>query len=259
MSLLRTLYKALPTKGLKERIKLLYYNAKREEKFRKEGSIYRTIVKGITLLTKEPLYHVVNDITVYEKFYKVKEGDVIIDAGANYGYLAIYYAKRTGANGKVFAFEPDGANIRAMNENIVLNNEVKNVDVVTDLIWNKNEEVEFYEAGTVGSSVHYKPDETKIVKKKAITIDSFVQQKGLTKLDFIKMDIEGAEIEALEGAVDTLQKLRPSMSIASYHWVNDEQTYIKVEKLLEGINYSYKSVFYDNGEIITFAGDNLNM
>ena len=68
------------------------------------------------------------------------------------------------------------------------------------------------------------------------------------------MDIEGAEIEALEGCVQTVQKLSQNFAIASYHFVNGEQTYIKVEEFFKKINYPYKTVRFRKNEIITFAG-----
>ena len=71
------------------------------------------------------------------------------------------------------------------------------------------------------------------------------------------MDIEGAEIEALEGCIQTIKNLEPNFAIASYHIVNNEQTFIKVEKFFASINYPYKTVTFRGNEIITFAGPSL--
>jgi hypothetical protein len=53
------------------------------------------------------------------------------------------------------------------------------------------------------------------------TIDSFVNEKKLSKVDFIKMDIEGAEMSALEGGIETIRKFRPKLAIAIYHSLDD--------------------------------------
>ena len=82
-------------------------------------------------------------------------------------------------------------------------------------------------------------------------------REKINKLDFIKMDIEGAEIQALEGARNTILSLMPHFTIASYHIVENEVTYKKVEEFFAEINYPFETIFYDDGEIITYAGTNL--
>ncbi len=255
MSLLKTIYKLLPSKGLKEALKQVYFNAIRKEKFKRTSNGYSTLFSGkLEVVTKLPMYYVVNDISRYETFYTVKKEDVVIDAGANHGYLSIYYGQKVGANGKVYAFEPDAINIVEMEANIVLNPTVKNIQIQEELIWNENTKLAFFEAGSVSSSIHYQPENATSILKDAITIDAFQERENLDRLDFIKMDIEGAEIEAMDGLVEVLEKFKPNFAIASYHWVNEEQTYKKVEAFFKAKNYPYKTVFYKDGEVITFAG-----
>lgn len=258
MSFLKNIYKLLPTKGLKESLKQVYFNRIRKEKFKRKNGHYVTIFDENTkVTTKLPMYYVVKDINRYETFYRVKKDDVVMDAGANHAYLSIYYGKKVGSRGKVFAFEPDKINIVEMEANIALNPDVKNIQIQEELIWNENTKLEFFEAGTVSSSIHYKPKNANAILKDAITIDSFQQREKLDRLDFIKMDIEGAEIEAMDGLTEVLEKFKPNFAIASYHWVNDEQTYKKVEAFFKSKNYPFKTIFYKDGEVITFAGNSV--
>ena len=118
--------------------------------------------------------------------------------------------------------------------------------------------IDFCEAGTVGSSALYFNTTSKIVKKQAITLDEWVRQKGISRLDFIKMDIEGAEIQAMEGAKNLLQTLRPNLAIASYHVVDGKPTYVWLEKFFTDMQYPYKTVRFRHNEIITFAGPSLS-
>ncbi|MBC8755128.1 FkbM family methyltransferase [Kordia sp. YSTF-M3] len=248
----------LPSKGLKESLKQVYFNAIRKEKFKRTSKGYSTIFSGeLEVVTKLPMYYVVKDINRYETFYTVKKDDIVIDAGANHAYLSIYYGKKVGASGKVFAFEPDAINIVEMEANIALNSSVKNIQIQEELIWNENTKLEFFEAGSVSSSIHYKPENATAILKDAITIDFFQKREQLDRLDFIKMDIEGAEIEAMDGLVEVLEKFKPNFAIASYHWVNEEQTYKKVEAFFKAKKYPYKTVFYKDGEVITFAGNSI--
>jgi FkbM family methyltransferase len=254
-----------PKSGLKEQIKLIYYNINKPKntsyevlKGNENTAIFKTIFKKIPLITNEALYFIVLDFDYYQHFYKVKKDDVIIDAGANCGHLSIFFSKLVGDKGLVYAFEPDSFNIKRINKNRELNKDLSdNIKIEELLLWNENKLVDFYEAGTVGSSAVWIPDTDKCVKKEAIRIDDWVMKNNISKLDFIKMDIEGAEIEALQGCVRTIQNLKPNFAIASYHIVDGQATYIKVEEFFKKINYPYKTVTFRKNEIITFAGESV--
>lgn len=251
----------LMPKGIfKEKIKLFLYNAMAEKGISfslipGDKTVYVTKYNGLEFTTIDPLYTISEDFGFYTHFHKIKPGDVIIDAGANNGYITLLFSKLAGKTGKVYAFEPDSMNIARINENIALDKTLDDNIIIQDLLlWNENTMVDFYEAGTVGSSAVWKPDCEKLVKKEAVTIDDWAKRHGITKLDFIKMDIEGAEIEAMEGCIETLRTLKPNFAIASYHIVNGEPTYIKMEEFFRKHKYPYKTVTFKKNEIITFAG-----
>ncbi|NJM81008.1 MAG: FkbM family methyltransferase [Flavobacterium sp.] len=75
-----------------------------------------------------------------------------------------------------------------------------------------------------GSSISFSPFDEQTGAAKTITIDDFVNFKENIKVDFIKMDIEGAEIIALQGAIETIKKYRPKLAIAIYHSIEDFAT-----------------------------------
>ncbi|MES2411765.1 MAG: FkbM family methyltransferase [Bacteroidota bacterium] len=260
----KSISKLFPKGNSKELLKLRYYSIFKPKSVayelidNKGKTAYKTSFGDIALITNEAIYPMIEDFGYYQHFYKVKPGDSVIDAGANCGYLSIFYSKLVGDMGKVFAFEPDKFNIDRMKKNIELNTDLTNNIIIEDLLlWDKNEMVDFYEAGTEGSSAVWKPYTEQLVKKQTITIDSWVKKNNIQKLDFIKMDIEGAEIEALDGAVETIKTLNPNFTIASYHMVNGERTFIKVEAFFRKMGYPFKTVKFKGNEIITFAGPNL--
>lgn len=256
--MIRKIYDWIPLE-LQKWLKLNYYNFKvKGFSFYLERDIYGTTDhKSWKIFTHSPLYFIVKDVTRYEKYYHVAKGDIVIDAGANEGILTLVYSKKVSASGKVFAFEPDKLNIQTFNENLILNEDTSNINLKPNGLWNKSGTIEFYEAGTVGSSVYFQ--DKKSVKRtiSSITIDDFVDSENINKIDFIKMDIEGAEIEALKGACNTINSLKPNFAIASYHIVENEVTYKKVEEIFNTMNYPYKTIFYEDGEIITYAGPSL--
>ncbi|MDT0688586.1 FkbM family methyltransferase [Salegentibacter sp. F188] len=256
--MIRKIFDLVP-KGMQERIKLLFYNTKiKDFSFSKENDFYITKAnEGWSILSLSPLYFIVKDVKRYEQYYNVVSGDIVIDAGANEGILTLIYSRKVNGAGSVYAFEPDNKNISTFQQNISLNQDTGNINLQKKGLWNKSDVVEFYEAGTVGSSMYYEGKDS--VKKtiNVTSIDEFVRQESLRKLDFIKMDIEGAEIEALAGAVETIRSLKPNFAIASYHLVNEEYTYIAVEAFFKELEYPYKTIFFEDGEIITYAGPQL--
>lgn len=251
----------VPKGYAKEKIKLFFYSLFRKKEITfdlvNEGKkvIYKTTFNDTVLLTNEALYPIAEDFNYYQHFYKTKKDDVVVDAGANIGHIAIFLSKNVGANGKVYCFEPDKFNVERLNSNRALNTDLPNNIIIEDLLlWNENILVDFEEAGTVGSSAVWFSDNANIVKKQAVTLDSWAEKVQLQRLDFIKMDIEGAEIEALDGCEEVIKKYKPNFAIASYHIVNGERTHIKVEEFFKKINYPFKTVTFRGNEIITFAG-----
>ena len=253
--MIRKIFSLIPEE-IQERIKLLYYNAKvKDFSFSKEKENYRTTAdSGWSILSLSPLYFIVKDVKRYERHYAVLPGDVVIDAGANEGILTLIYSKRVKGTGKVYAFEPDGKNLSTFKRNIALNRETENIHLQQKGLWSKNNFIGFYEAGTVGSSIFYEGKNSVKKKIEVTSIDEFVRKNDIQKLDFIKMDIEGAEIEAVRGARETIKNLKPSFAIASYHLVSGEYTYKKIEEFFAEVEYPYHTIFYNDGEIITYAG-----
>ncbi|PHR74590.1 MAG: methyltransferase [Lutibacter sp.] len=266
MSIKKTIKKGIsffiPKGILKEEIKLKFYNlfSPKFVKFEivKENTlkiIYKTIYNDLCFFTEQALYSIVPDFDYYQFFYKVKENDVIIDGGANVGILSMLFMKKTKAKGYVYCFEPDRLNINMMKSNFVLNKDLyKNYDIIDSLMWSKNELIDFQESGTVASSALWFSDDIDIVKKQAISLDEWSEDMKLEKIDFIKMDIEGAELEAIKGCKEIIEKFQPNFAIASYHMVNGELTYIKLEEFFKEINYPFVTKKFRGNEIITFAG-----
>lgn len=255
----------VPKGYAKERIKLFFYSFFKRKgisfEILKKGDkvIYKTTYDKTVLLTNEALYPIAEDFNYYQHFYKTKENDIVVDAGANLGHISIFFSKQVGANGKVYCFEPDKFNIERLNNNRRLNSDLPDTTILIEdlLLWNENCLVDFEEAGTVASSAVWFSDNAKIVKKQAVTLDSWAKEKQLTQLDMIKMDIEGAEIEALDGCIEVIKQFKPNFAIASYHIVNGERTYIKVEEFFKKMNYPCKTITFRGNEIITFAGLNV--
>jgi FkbM family methyltransferase len=143
----------------------------------------------------------------------VRKGNVVYDLGANNGLHSLLFAKLTGEQGIVFAFEPLKSNCEEINENAALNN-IKNIEIVNVAVSNSNGETVFHlgEHDKQGSLVGIGSETGKDIQVKTITLDSFISS-GKPSPDFIKIDIEGAEGSALHGFVNHINEKKPHIFI----------------------------------------------
>lgn len=148
---------------------------------------------------------------------EIKRGDVALDIGANIGYYTLIFAKLVGEEGKVFAFEPDPNNFALLKKNVEINR-YKNVILVQKAVSNKTEKIRLYlSARSVGDHRIYNSyDGRESIEIEAITLDDyFANYNG--NIDFIKMDIQGAEGGALQGSSNLIKKNK-NLKIVTEFW-----------------------------------------
>lgn len=216
---------------------------------------------GLILKSKNnPLPILMYPLEGYIRYYQPKKGDCIIDAGAYDGVLSIYFSMMVGNTGKVVAFEPDKKNFKDLLENIKLNN-VDNIITINKGLWNKNEYLEFFRCDNDPNSIIVQliDNETKgnIDKCEVVRLDDELKMLRINKVDFIKMDIEGAELEAIGGCKELLKKNKVFLAIASYHTVNGEKTYKKLEYILGDMDYETKTEYMEHLTTYAFKKDYL--
>jgi FkbM family methyltransferase len=151
----------------------------------------------------------------------VQSGDVVLDCGAHIGYFT-RVALRAGAR-MVVAIEPEPANLRALRKNFEQELRSGVVRLVPKGVWNKRGKLPLRLSDTSNDSHslvpgHGGPREEVV---ELVTIDELSRELELARVDFIKMDIEGAETRALEGARQTLRQWRPRLALSSYHVPGD--------------------------------------
>lgn len=148
---------------------------------------------------------------------EISEGDVILDIGANVGYFTLLFARCAGKKGKVFAFEPDPASFALLKKNVEING-YENVVLVSKAVSDKTGKTKLYlsEGSNVDNRIYDSHDGRKSVEIQSIRLDDYFKgYKG--KINFIKMDIQGAEKRAVEGMVNLLKKNR-DMKLISEFW-----------------------------------------
>jgi FkbM family methyltransferase len=167
----------------------------------------------------------------------IHKGFTVVDVGAFCGDHTEYYVNRVGRTGKVYAFEPNPPAFECLEFNMA---KYPNVACFNMGASDRKHTISIAQSNNVGASHAIEGDEVK-----CITIDSL----GLTECNFIKMDCEGMEIKALDGAKSTIAKHRPTMLIEVNRGALKRQG-VSAEALfmwLEVHGYTYRNIYANQG------------
>ena len=182
----------------------------------------------------------------------VRPGDIVLDCGAHIG---VYTKKALAAGAKmVVAIEPSPENIECLRRNFSKDINAGRVIVYPKGVWNREEEISFKkEKFSVQDHIIQESEGgDQIIHIPVTTIDKIVSELKLEKIDFIKMDIEGAEQNALMGAQQTIVTHHPRMAIACEHTDEHLKNAQRVSAIIRGISdycveCGHVEIYYDNG------------
>jgi FkbM family methyltransferase len=168
----------------------------------------------------------------------VKAGDIVIDCGAHVGVYT-HFSLRQGAS-QVVAIEPDPVNVECLRRNFKNEIAAGRVLVVAKAAWDSNGTMTLYE-GVANSGMNSLVTDQggRRMTVPVQTIDSIVQEMKLRRVDYIKMDIEGAERNALKGSTATLRLWRPRLMLDSYHRPDDP---IVLPRIVRSVRPDYRVV-----------------
>ena len=187
-----------------------------------------------------------------------EQGDVVVDVGAHMGRYTMTSSRRVGQDGKVVAIEAHPGNFRLLNRNIKLNR-LPNVIALNSAAYSKKAVLKLYLPDErQGYTMHhslmvdylsakYKENAKKrYVEVESDTLDHLLQSAGIHRVNWIKIDVEGAELEVLKGAHETLSR---NKNISLLVEVHGTETYKPVMELLKSHNFRVEfEKTYDNGE-----------
>lgn len=145
------------------------------------------------------------------------DGDVFYDIGANIGFFSAIAARLVGSEGHVYAFEPIPESAKVAVKNAQLNG-FEQVTVVEVAVSSTNgyvsmgTENNYSETYTVGSGE---------VQVQCVTLDNVIEDSNFRAPDFIKIDVEGHEIDVIQGAAEVLRTEQPVLLI-EVHWLGDQ-------------------------------------
>ncbi|MDR2602142.1 MAG: FkbM family methyltransferase [Spirochaetaceae bacterium] len=165
----------------------------------------------------------------------VKKGGVVIDAGAWIGDFSAYAAFK---GAEVYAFEPVSTTYETLLETAEMNGGKIHPHKMGLGAKEGSFEISLNEINS-GSNSLINNAGSKKETVKITTLDAFVKENAIKKIDFIKADIEGAERDMLRGAEYVLKNHAPKLAICTYHLSDDPQV---LENIILSINPNYKVV-----------------
>jgi FkbM family methyltransferase len=165
-------------------------------------------------------FHGIQEIFA-EEIYKqqLPENAVIIDCGAHIG-MSVIYLKRICPSSRITAFEPDERNFRLLEKN-TLSHQLQNVSLRNEAVWIENATIRFAQEGTMSSRIEEQANSAGI-EVKATRLKDLINEP----IDFLKLDIEGAEFQVLKDIDDKLVHVK--RMFVEYHGSIEEH-----EKLME--------------------------
>jgi FkbM family methyltransferase len=134
----------------------------------------------------------------------LREGMTAIDVGANIGYLTLFFCHRVGAQGQVFAFEPEPDNFRELVRSIE-HNHIKWCTPLNLAVGASDGPASL----TFGLNGYIRPDRAGEPNCCMVSLDSFAAQRAIPRIDFVKIDVEGFEADVLLGMSKILERHRP--------------------------------------------------
>ncbi len=219
-----------------------------------KGWVART--RGVSFPVKEPSVPALE----YFRHFAPKRGDVVFDVGGELGLEARQFSEIVGPEGRVFTFECFPQHILRLKEIASVRS---NVTVVERACWNQKQELEFFTGHTDGSNTavptakgHRGQELADTTRSRIVvqteTLDAmWAQICGESPVDFLKMDIEGAEYEALEGAERMLMHTKKAV-IAAYHIRDGIPTAWRVAAQLEKCGFKVR--VDDNNHVYAHRG-----
>lgn len=147
-------------------------------------------------------------------FEMLKHSDVVFDIGANIGWYSIQFAKMNESK-EIYSFEPVDKIFKKLKDNGKIN-DLKNIKYFNNGFSDKNETIElFYNPELTGSSSikNLYGNPLQKISCKLLKLDDFTDHNNVKKLDFIKLDVEGAELLVLNGGLQTIKNLKPILFV----------------------------------------------
>jgi FkbM family methyltransferase len=220
-------YKLLKTMGLDKVLLLLIDMPKQGYKF-------------FCRINRDDFLFMTNHENEIMEYFVPNEGETVVDVGAHIGLYSLIAAKRVGPSGKVIAIEPDPENFKILKKNILLN-QLGNIEPLECAVYSAREKLKLFlpeldQGRTIFNTVMQDRAGTSsnFLEVEANTVDNILGSIHTPEVSWIKIDVEGAELEVLKGAVNTLSSSKNITLVIEIHGIEiyrEMIDYLKTHKL----------------------------
>lgn len=164
----------------------------------------------------------------------VSEGDVVYDVGAHVGYFTAIASLRVGPDGRVIAFEPRPVNLGLLRRHVEANR-LENVTIIDAGVGHESGTARFAEGTGSGTGKIAEEGELTV---RTVRLDDVAGEDGLPEPDFIKIDVEGGEMNVLEGARGLLDRARPRLLVG----IHGPEMRERCTALLDELGYEWRTL-----------------
>lgn len=180
-----------------------------------ELSCLSTLIKTIRRNLKDDKLE--SEVFVLDRF--LSEGSVVLDIGAAYGRYAYQMARLVGPSGRIYCFEPGNYSYKVLT-GVIRFHRLKNIVPIKKAVSDKEGTarltIPVKKKNKLGPSLAHlaTTDDAQGITQNDIpttTVDNFIAQKGIQRVDFIKCDVEGAEMHVFPGAAQTIERFKPAV------------------------------------------------
>ena len=216
------------------------YDADHDMYWLKDKSQYLYLVKKPYFnFSKNKLYKSIERIAC--QYYKPKKGDIIINVGAGIGTETLYFDEKTENCGKIYSIEASRSSHEKLVE-LCTKNGIKTSENLNLAITNQNQKLWIEE--TDNYQVYAVNKNSKGIEVDGVSLDYFVQEKAIKNIDFLKVNIEGSELQMIDGMKDTI-KITKNIAVSCHDFLfgEDQKIRTKMSEFLKDNNFE---VSYNN-------------
>lgn len=174
----------------------------------------------------------------------IREGSIVFDLGAHVGFHSLLASVLVGSQGKVYAFEPMPKNLSYLKEHIRING-ITNITVI-DAAVSDSSGIAYFQENRCSFQGHLASVGN--IEVKTVSLDEIISQGEIPNPDYIKIDVEGAELQVLNGAKNLLNNVKPTIFLATHGDEIQRQCRI----FLESIGYRLEAI---NGKPLEIADE----
>ena len=175
----------------------------------------------------------------------LKEGMTCLDVGSNIGYYVCLENKIVGKNGRIIAIEPSPINFKYLQKNVNLQNST-NIEVFNFACGKEDGKIDFLVSNRSNWSrvasddlIDAPPDAIlETVSLPIKKLDSFIDEQNIPKIDFVRMDVEGYEVNILDGMTEILRKFKPQLQIEVHLFILGVESTRKLLEFFKTLGYA---------------------